>query len=1074
MNKFNLLSDQPLKSETDFESAKFGHKEIAETLTSLIINCPTPFTIGLFGRWGAGKSTISYMLKKAMSENKFGFVLFDVWKHESDALRRTFLKESVKQLKEQKNIPKDFNLEERIDSKITRKVEGQLQLKDFLKKYWRISLLVLLCLILAGILIYQFLGLENLKSYISTVLSIIAGGGIITAIISKAMSLFLTSETITHEIDRFKDPHEFQSEFEKLLLNLKTDKILVVFDNLDRVTHEKAVGILATIKTFLETENVKDIGVVFLIPCDDRAIKEHLRNVYKLSDGGKDAFSEEEFLRKFFNTTLRIPYFYPTELETYAMELLNQTGIMELKEGSVAWLVTKAYRQNPRQIKQFINQLIGMYILAKKRIEKNILPADFLTGNTAKLAKFLILYNKFPNQMEKLRQDKIWDTDKIISITTPDSELAEFIKFINETSHIPINNLNIFFALRRSEFEVILPGYDELVAALQDNRVEEVTSYMKALPEFAAKRAILSQAIKKLLEEANLPDTKISIINSCLTALNRLNNRLGDTLYVEVFNELSNLKQYLPIIEPSVIFDQLLKPYPQHRNNLAQIYIDILTIEDKNRLPVKFVETLFSGIINNQEWFNQHVANLIKIIIEKYYDQPQIIQALLLNDKIQKTFKVGKILQKTMSTLSPADLETGKPFDDKLNLIISAIPEVLDKELVSITIIKLTEIFANENTKPFDSSRIEIKKRLSQDVTSLLKKHRSAFSERSKNNEKEQLCSVVINGINQISVWVQKSIYVEPLNILSSISPNSSNQIINTIKQVIDNTPIKDIIKDSSYEKVWRELVHDSNYTGHIKQWALRDQLIFDYFYRDLAETQKRDWILELLNTDPNRSIQIIDSLDKLPDDTVNVLRKLLTVSKTVSIHNHNRFKAYEICDRFKFANNNDLLQDACEDVKRYSTTMDEPSQKLAFDLSENISSFSDTHKRDIARAVIDWLVSLQSTQAYQKFSIRTVLHLWTTLNGQSIIQKKFIEHIFSLLLGTTNIDAIKLGIEVLDKTRPNYNDFSKYYEDLKHRTETEQNIAFKNIFIKGFQDLKKTIDDHAEWWKWVEPIEEK
>ena len=240
-------SDQPLKTEKDFESAKFGHKEISETLTSLIISCPTPFTIGLFGRWGVGKSTISYMLKEAMSENKFGFVLFDVWKHESDALRRTFLKESVNQLKEQKNIQENFNLEERIDSKITRKVEAQLQLTGFFKKYWKIVLFVVLCLLLLGILIFNFLGFENLKSYVSIVLSILSGGGILTVIISKAMSHFLTSETITHEIDRFKDPHEFQNEFEKLLFTTKPNRMLVIFDNLDRVTHEKAVEILATI-----------------------------------------------------------------------------------------------------------------------------------------------------------------------------------------------------------------------------------------------------------------------------------------------------------------------------------------------------------------------------------------------------------------------------------------------------------------------------------------------------------------------------------------------------------------------------------------------------------------------------------------------------------------------------------------------------------------------------------------------------------------------------------------------------------------------------------------------------------
>lgn len=1068
MDKFNLLSDQPLKSEADFENAKFGHKEIAETLTSLIINCPTPFTIGLFGRWGAGKSTISYMLKKAMSENKFGLVLFDVWKHESDALRRTFLKESVKQLKEQGSIATDFNLEERLDSKVTRKVEGHIKLKGFFKNYLKAILCVFLYLILVGILIYRFFGFERLSLYVSIVLSIFTGGGILTAIISKTMSHFLTSETITHEIDRFNDPHEFQSEFEKLLSNLKTDKILVVFDNLDRVIHEKAVETLATIKTFLETENVEGKGVIFLIPCDNRAIKEHLRNVYKLSNSDKDAFSEEEFLRKFFNTTLRIPDFYPTELETYAMELLNQTGIPELKEGSVAWLVTRAYRQNPRQIKQFINQLIGMYILAKKRIEKNSLPADFLTGNTAKLAKFLILYNKFPNQMEKLRQDKIWDTEKIISITTTDSELAEFIKFVNETSHIPINNLNIFFTLRRSEFEVSLPGYDELAAALQDNRVDEVTTYMKALPEFAAKRVILSQAIKKLLEEANLPDTKISIINSCLTALSRLNDRLEDMLYVEVFNELSNLKQYLPIIEPSVIFDQLLKPYSKYRDNFAQIYVDLLAQEGKSTLPVKFVEALFSAIINNVEWFKQHIAKLSNILTEKYYDQPQIMQLLLVNEQTQKGFDVGKILQKTISTLSPADLETGKSFDEKLNLLINTIPDVLDKELISITMKKLYEIFINENTKPLDSIRIEIKKRLSKGVTLLLKKHLSSFAA----SHQDQLCQAVLNGINQIGDWGQRSIYIEPLILSPTIGTVYSGQAISIVSQFIDNAPfknLKDAFEDKD-EKEWNKLLSDNNYTEYFKQRALREQAIFDYLYTYLTETQKRDWLLALLEIDPIRGMQKIESLDIKVPDTENVLKKLLTIAGRVDINN--RFKAYEICDKLKFANNDELLQQACEDAKKHLTTLDETSQKFGFNLSINISSFSDEHKRDIARGVIDWLISLQPPQKNQPFAIRAILHLWTTLSGQQLYQSRFIEFIFSLLFETTNIDAIRLGLEVLNATRPNYTDFPKYYDDLKHRAETEHNAQLKELLIHGFKELKKLKGEDADWWKWINSME--
>ena len=501
MDNFKLLSDQPLRSQADFENAKFGHNEIAETLTSLIINCPTPFTIGLFERWGVGKSTIPYMLKKAMAENKFGFVVFDVWKHESDALRRTFLKESVRQLKDQGNLKDDFTLQERLDLKVTRKIEGQFRLKDFFKKYRNASLSIFIGIVLLGVLVCWFFGVESLKTFASIILSILAGGGIVSVIISKAMGYFLTSETITQEIERFKDPHEFEFEFERLVENLRSSKMLVIFDNLDRIVHEKAVEILATIKTFLETENVKGKGVIFLIPCDDRAIKEHLRNVYyKLSNLEKDAFSEEEFLRKFFNATLTIPDFYPTELESYAMELLNQTSIPEFKESSVAWLVTKAYRQSPRQIKQFINQLIGLYILAKKRIEKNSLPPDFLTGNISKLAKFLILYNRFPEQMEELRRNKIWDLEKVPleKEIVGGSNFVEFNNFLNETNHIPINNLNIFFMLRRSEFELQLPGYDDFATALQDNRTDDVTSYLQALTEFPTKRGVLSQAINFL------------------------------------------------------------------------------------------------------------------------------------------------------------------------------------------------------------------------------------------------------------------------------------------------------------------------------------------------------------------------------------------------------------------------------------------------------------------------------------------------------------------------------------------------------------------------------------------------
>lgn len=1074
---YNLLSDQPLKSETDFESAKFGHKEIAETLTSLIINCPTPFTIGLFGRWGVGKSTISYMLEKPMIENKVGFVLFDVWKHESDALRRTFLKELVNQLKGQKNIQEDFNLEERLYSKITRRVEGQFPLKDFIKKHSKLILCISLYILLIGIFIYNFLGIQYLKSYVSIVLSIVTGGGVLATIVSKMMSHFLTSETITHEVDRFKDPHEFQSEFEKILSALKTERMLVIFDNLDRVTHEKAVGILATIKTFLGTENVKNKGVVFFIPCDDRAIKEHLKGVYKLSDGEKEAFSEEEFLRKFFNTTLRIPNFYPTELESYAMDLLNQTEIAELKEGTVAWLVTKAYRQNPRQIKQFINQLISMYILAKKRIEKNSLPADFLSGNIAKLAKFLILNNKFPKQMEGLRQKKIWDLEQIPRDLTivGDPDFAEFNKFLKETSQIPINNLNIFFTLRRSEFEVQLPGYDEFAAALQDNRIDEATSYMQALTEFSAKKATLSQAIKKLLEETNLPDTEISIINSCLTALYNINERLEDEVYIEIINKLSNLKQYLYIIEPKVVSEQLLKHYPNYRDNFAQTYVELIAqTEDKTKVPIKFVEAMVSEIIKNESWFKGHIEKISNVIADKYYDQPQIIRLLLVNEQTQQTFTVGKILQKTLSTLSLADLESGKPFDEKIKLLIDTMPDIIDKQLTSITLTRLREILTNENTKPVDPLRLEIQKLFSKGLISLLQKHISSISTKTEQAEKDSFYQTIYQAVNRIGNWEQKSIYIEPLILLSKIGIAHSAQAISMVTQFIANTAFKGLSDafENRDDEGWNVLLSDDNYKEQFTQKALKERQIFDHLYKYLTELQKEEWLLALLDIDPMEGINKIELLGSDVPSAENVLKKLMTTSEKVDIAN--RFKIYEICDKLKFAGSNELLNKACENAIKYATTIDEASQKLGYEISVSIRSFNNTHKRDIARKIIEWVDSLPIAQKYQPLAIKTVLYLWNTLKEQTTSQRDFVESIFKLLVDSKNEDAIKQGIEALKVTKPKHEQYESFYEDLKHRIESEQNIALKEIFIQGFKELKKTVGKNIDWWRWIDSMEEK
>ncbi len=145
---------------------------------------------------------------------------------------------------------------------------------------------------------------------------------------------------------------------------LRDKKLLIIIDNLDRVKREKTVEILSTVKTFLELKNC-----IFLVQCDEEAIKEHLKHIYAPNEGGGEgkSYNTDEFLRKFFNTYIYIPPFINSDLGEYTEELLKNVKISQFIDNNLTSLITIAFRENPRQIKQFINTLISHFLLAKER-----------------------------------------------------------------------------------------------------------------------------------------------------------------------------------------------------------------------------------------------------------------------------------------------------------------------------------------------------------------------------------------------------------------------------------------------------------------------------------------------------------------------------------------------------------------------------------------------------------------------------------------------------------------------------------------------------------------------------------
>jgi len=143
IKEFEYITEKPLSGDKE-NPLLFGHDEIVLTLRQMILNCPESFTIGLYGDWGSGKSTIVTALQKELKCDNIPLILFDVWKHEEDSLRRTFLNTLVNDLDKDygKNyFNKDFKINERNLSSETVTNEFQTILKE--KLFLHLSVILL-------------------------------------------------------------------------------------------------------------------------------------------------------------------------------------------------------------------------------------------------------------------------------------------------------------------------------------------------------------------------------------------------------------------------------------------------------------------------------------------------------------------------------------------------------------------------------------------------------------------------------------------------------------------------------------------------------------------------------------------------------------------------------------------------------------------------------------------------------------------------------------------------------------------------------------------------------------------
>lgn len=618
---FQFISEKPKDGDL-----LFGHREIVTALEKVIKKSPESFTIGLYGDWGSGKSSIAETLQSDLKKHNIPLMIFDVWKHEGDALRRTFISETHHFFKNHEKWKSKYKGEDDILDELTKSKKGikrnSLKFTQLLKGAILFPVTIFIIGLLVWFLTDKILGLDyfqrdDIPGAITTFLGLFS-----VSYLFKYAEKFI--ENIKGDKEEFiqeklQDPIEFEDKFKQLIKNLNKDinKVVFVFDNLDRVSGEKAVQIMSTIKTFLDPvdKSIKDKNIVFLVPCDETAIKRHLRNTLNYSkDFSGDDYHRYagEYLRKFFNTIIWIPEFYINELEELAVSKLEDTKIDDFKNDELSALIVLVFDKNPRQIIQFINILISNYLLIKERpIEGFSLKDDI-----AKLAKYLLLIQKFPDIMDVYKSSLNYELETLPAELNDEIEgvkrfskkrVSEFYNFLKLTEHVKIESLDLFFKLRRSDFENKLENSVRLIKLIETNRIKDILSLDESKITDETDNLLVNDF--EFIKKFNLENKQHELSEIVIEKMRKISNPI---LLAKFVDGLLHLVKNKEIVLQNKAYRMIYNKLKQNENNISDITPNLLIDECYDKIGNKVEKEKFRKIISKkyiEDFVNAHNKN---------------------------------------------------------------------------------------------------------------------------------------------------------------------------------------------------------------------------------------------------------------------------------------------------------------------------------------------------------------------------------------------------------------------------------------------------------------------------------
>jgi len=303
---YNMKNRMWKDSEADLDFLNFNY--LAEQVVEISKDDNlSPATIGVYGDWGSGKSSLMKMVKKSLDTDKntltveFNGWLFEGYEDAKTALCGTILDEMHKH--------------EKRFAKAKKKIKALLDKVDggkLLSKGVKYGLDFLLT---GGIGSITELTLTGLVSAVKQ-----KAGDVSEDEIKKVVDALKVDDTKRAEIKNFR------KTFKEVFEECKGERLVVFIDELDRCTPDTVLDIFEAIRLFLYVP-----GTTFIIGADERLVSYAVKTKYK-DIPGHDIDISKEYLEKLVQYPVKIPQLNESEVRQYITCLLLQNEELDINK----------------------------------------------------------------------------------------------------------------------------------------------------------------------------------------------------------------------------------------------------------------------------------------------------------------------------------------------------------------------------------------------------------------------------------------------------------------------------------------------------------------------------------------------------------------------------------------------------------------------------------------------------------------------------------------------------------------------------------------------------------------------